>query len=74
MKKLVVEFIENGIARCEDENKQFVEIEASRLPDGVKNGDVIAFDGEAFSVCEDETVSKKKKMLELQAKLFGKKS
>lgn len=73
MEKLIVEFIENGIAKCEKEDGSFVEIDAAALPDGVKNGDTINTDGKKYEFAEEETAVKKKNMLDLQARLFGKK-
>jgi len=45
---LVVDRIENGIAVCENRNnKIMIELELSKLPEGVKEGTVIRyFDGE----------------------------
>ncbi|MBR2744880.1 MAG: DUF3006 domain-containing protein [Clostridia bacterium] len=45
---LVVDRIENGIAVCENRsNRIMIELELSKLPDGVKEGTVIRyFDGE----------------------------
>ena len=73
MKRLVVEFIENGIAKWEQEDGSFAEIEVSLLPCGAKSGDVLHFDGEKYVISNEETQSKKKDMLSLQARLFGKK-
>lgn len=73
MKKLTVEFIENNIAKCEKENKQFEEIDVSLLPKGVKSGDVVIFDGESYKIIAEETDLKKNKLLEMQANIFGKK-
>ncbi len=72
--KFTVEQIENGIARCENENNEFVEIEASKLPVGVKSGDILLFDGTEYKILSDETDERKKKMLEMQARLFKKKN
>ena len=73
MKKLTVEFIENGIAKCENADGSFVEIDVALLPEGVKNGDIIESDGEKYTVLTEETQNKKQSMLNLQARLFGKK-
>ncbi len=74
MEKLRVEFIENKIARCEADDKSFKEIDCSLLPQQVKSGDIIGFDGNEYIILEDETESKKQSMLSLQARLFGKKN
>lgn len=73
MNKLVIEFIENGIAKCEKEDGSFVALEVALLPDGAKSGDIMHFDGEKYVIATDETENKKQDMLSLQARLFGKK-
>lgn len=73
MEKLVVEFIENGIAKCEMSDKSFREVEVSLLPSEVKSGDVLGFDGEKYVILNEEAEQKKQKMLDLQARLFKKK-
>jgi hypothetical protein len=72
--KFTVEQIEQGIAKCEDENKQFTHINLSLLPEGVKSGDILCFDGEKYEILTAETEKRKEKMLGLQARLFGKKN
>ncbi|MGN1479155.1 MAG: DUF3006 domain-containing protein [Acutalibacteraceae bacterium] len=71
--KLTVEQIENGIAKCEKEDGTFTEIEVSSLPDGVKSGDIIFYQDGEYSVLKEQTDEQKKKMLELQSRLFNKK-
>ena len=71
--KLTVEQIENGIAKCEKEDGTFIEIEVSSLPDGVKNGDMLLYQNGEYSVLKEQTDEQKKKMLELQSRLFNKK-
>lgn len=73
MNRLVIEFTENGVARCEKEDGSFVTLEAALLPTGAKSGDVLHFDGEKYVVAADETEAKKQDILSLQARLFGKK-
>lgn len=73
MRKLIVEFIENSVAKCEDENRQIVEIDVSLLPEGVKSGDVLVCDGERYQISQSETDNRKEKMLDLQSRLFKKK-
>ncbi len=73
MSRFVVEFIENGIAKCEQEDGSFVTVEVALLPHNAKNGDILAFDGEKYVILNKETQSKKQDMLSLQARLFGKK-
>lgn len=71
MKKYIVEEIENGIAKCENEDGDFELIKVSSLPTNVKDGDVLICEDGVFNICESETLARKKMMLELQNKLFG---
>ncbi|MGN1169901.1 MAG: DUF3006 domain-containing protein [Acutalibacteraceae bacterium] len=71
--KLNVEQIENGIAKCEKEDGTFVEIEVSSLPDGVKCGDILLYQNGEYSVSKEQTDEQKKKMLDIQSRLFNKK-
>ena len=71
--KLTVEQIENGIAKCEKEDGTFVEIEVSSLPDGVKCGDILLWCEGEYSVSKEQTDEQKKKMLDIQSRLFNKK-
>lgn len=71
--KLTVEQIENGIAKCEKEDGTFIEMEVSSLPDGVKSGDILLYQNGEYSVLKEQTDEQKKKMLELQSRLFNKK-
>lgn len=73
MKKYVVEEIENGVAKCENEDGDFEFIKLSSLPSAAKEGDVLVFEDGFYTVSQSETDERKKKMLELQNKLFGKK-
>ena len=72
--KLTVEQIENGIAKCEKEDGTFIEIEVSSLPDGVKSGDILLYQNGEYSVLKEQTDEQKKKMLELQSRLFIKRN
>lgn len=71
--KLTVEQIENGIAKCEKEDGTFIEIKVSTLPDGVKSGDILLYQNGEYYVSKEQTDEQKKKMLELQSRLFNKK-
>ena len=73
MKKYVVEEIENGVAKCENEDGDFEFIKSDLLPSDVKEGNVLIFENGFYTVSQSETAERKKRMLELQEKLFGKK-
>ena len=70
MKKYSVDRIENDIAVSEDENGNTVNIRLSELPSGVKEGDILSFNGEKYAVLYDETEQRRKALLNLQKSLF----
>lgn len=72
MKKLIVEFIENNIARCETDCGSFVDIELKSLPQNVKAGDIVFFDNNNVYINNKITDAEKEKMLKLQQKLKAK--
>lgn len=73
MKKYIIEEIESGVAKCENEDGDFEFIKRDMLPADAKSGDVLVFEDSFYTVSQSETAERKKKMLELQNKLFGKK-
>lgn len=73
MEKFTIESIENGIVKCEKPDGNFTEIDIVLLPENAKSGDIIGFDSEKYVILTEETAEKKHSMLNLQARLFGKK-
>ena len=71
--KYSVDRIEENIAVCEDENGEKATFEASLLPDGVKEGDIIMQTDGVFNFLPDETAERRKKMAELQKSIFTRK-
>ncbi len=72
--KYSVDRIEEGFAVCEDENGKTVNIETGKLPEGVKEGDLVSInDGEAV-ILKDETEERRKKLAEKRRALFKKKN
>lgn len=70
MKKYSVDRIENGVAAVEDENGNIVNLKISELPQGVKEGDILSFNGEKYDILSDETAQRRKELLNLQRSLF----
>jgi hypothetical protein len=54
----------------EDENKEFVVIEKSKLPHNVKEGDVIFLKDNNYIILYDESKEKRKELWDLQNSLF----
>jgi len=44
MTKLIIDRIEGDYAVCENDDKTFIDIPLSDLPDGVKEGDILVID------------------------------
>lgn len=63
--KWIIDRIENDIAVCEIENGEMIDIKASALPNGIKEGDVIN-----LSVDETETNERKERIDKLMNSLF----
>ncbi len=71
--KLIVDRIENDAAVCEKEDLSHVNIKLSDLPEGTKEGSVIICnDDGSYRLDPDEETARKKKLLEIQKKLFKK--
>ncbi|MBQ8967563.1 DUF3006 domain-containing protein [Ruminococcus sp.] len=70
-KEIIIDRIESSIAVCEDSSGAFTDIKLDDLPCGVKTGDILVFDGEAYVIDRERTLSRKKKIMSMQQKLFG---
>lgn len=66
----IVDRIENGIAVCEDESRRMHDIPLANLPAGTKPGSVLSFRDGAFRLEEDLEQERRRRILELEAKLF----
>lgn len=70
MKKFTVDRTEENFAVCETEERDFVNIELSLLPGGVKDGSVLLWDGEKYELSTEEENLRRKKLFDLQNSLF----
>ena len=71
MRKLIIDRFEGTYAICEDQEKKMFAISLNELPQGAKPGDVLQISGAGeFSVDQEETQRRRKKMAGLQSKLF----
>lgn len=71
--KYFVDRIEEGFAVCEDENGLSGNFELTKLPDGVREGDILLLSDDGFSVLKDETEERRKRIAKLQKSIFKKK-
>ncbi len=68
--KYSVDRIEEGFAVCEDENGKTVNIEKEKLPENVKEGDLISIDNGEAVILTEETEERRKKLAEKRRALF----
>ena len=72
--KYSVDRIEEGFAVCEDEKGETVNIETDKLPEGVKEGDIISIDNGETIILAEETEERRKKLAEKRRALFKNKN
>ena len=70
--RLTVDRIVEGIAVLEKDDMTHCEIALSLLPEGTKEGTVLFFDGEKYTVDAEEEAIRRKRILEKQRMLFKK--
>ncbi len=71
--KYSVDRIEEGFAVCEDENGKAANIEIGKLPEGVKEGDLISVDNGEAVILTEETEARRKNLAEKRRALFERK-
>ncbi|MCL2069104.1 MAG: DUF3006 domain-containing protein [Oscillospiraceae bacterium] len=52
---IIIDRIENGMAACEFENREIKMIPLEKLPDGIREGDCMYFEGGKYTIDADET-------------------
>lgn len=73
MMKYSVERIEDNIALCEDDLGKTIKLRLDELPKGTREGEIIVLTENGYTIDSDETSARRKKMAEMQKKLFNKK-
>ena len=73
MMKYSVERIEENVALCEDDLGKTVKLRLDELPENIREGDIIVRTENGYTIDTDETSVRRKKMAEMQKKLFNKK-
>lgn len=71
--KYSVERIEENIAICEDDLGETIKLSLDELPENIREGDIIVRTENGYTIDSDETSVRRKKMAEMQKKLFNKK-
>lgn len=74
MMKYSVERIEENVALCEDDLGKTVKLRLDELPENIREGDIIVRTENGYTIDSDETSARRKKMAEMQKKLFNKKN
>ena len=72
--KYSVERIEEKVALCEDDLGKTVKLRLDELPENIREGDIIVRTENGYTIDSDETSARRKKMAEMQKKLFNKKN
>lgn len=73
MMKYSVERIEENIALCEDDLGETVKLRLDELPENIHEGEIIVRTENGYTIDSDETSARRKKMAEMQKRLFNKK-
>ena len=68
--KLVVDRFEGNFAVCEKDDRTMISIEKKKLPEEVKEGDVLLVEGNVFIIDERETASHKAEAKKLMDELW----
>ena len=72
--KYSIDRIEENIAVCEDDLGKTVKLRLDELPENIREGDIIVRTENGYTIDSDETSVRRKKMAEMQKKLFNKKN
>ena len=74
MMKYSIDRIEENVALCEDDLGKTVKLRLDELPENIREGDIIVRTENGYTIDSDETSVRRKKMAEMQKKLFNKKN
>lgn len=70
--KLTVERIVEGVAVLEKEDLSHIEVEISLLPEGIREGNVLIYDGSAYSLDEEAEKKQRTRIINKQRSAFKK--
>lgn len=71
--KLTVDRITEGIAVLEKEDMSHIQISLDKLPLGVKEGNILVFDGAAYHIDAEAEASARERIICKQRSIFKKK-
>lgn len=71
--KYIVDAIEDGFAILSIDKNRRIQVKTSDLPGNIREGDVISFNGNTYSFCEEETKNRRKKLFDKQKAIFNRK-
>lgn len=70
--KLTVERIVEGVAVLEKEDLSHIEVKISLLPEGIREGNVLIYDGSAYSLDEEAEKEQRTRIINKQRSAFKK--
>lgn len=70
--KVIVDRFEGDYAVCEREDQVMINIEKTKLPEGVKEGDILFLEDKRVIVDGKETMSRRKRIDEMMRNLWDK--
>lgn len=68
--KYIIDRLEDGIAVCENELKKLISIPKDKLPEGLREGDVLEEQGGVFSRSDEDTARRRSEMRKKLMDLF----
>lgn len=68
--RFTVERISDGIAVLEKEDMSHIEVRISELPDGIKEGNILLFDGTAYRIDYEAETLTRKRIAEKERSIF----
>lgn len=72
--KYSIDRIEENIAVCEGDDGNVLKLKLDELPENIREGEIIVRTENGYTIDSDETSARRKKMAEMQKKLFNKKN
>ena len=68
--RLIIDRFEGEYVMCEKENREIISVKRSKLPAGVREGDVLRLDGEYIKLDAAETKARKRTIEKLAEELW----
>lgn len=68
--KFYVDRIEKDVVICENDNNDIASLPLSDMPDGIKDGSVLLYEGGKYTLLTDEEEERRNRMLSLQNEIF----